>query len=1639
MCFATIRVVLGTVIGLLVAAGPATAETPENLRDGNLVAWCIVPFDAKSRGPAERAEMVRSLGLRRVAYDWREQHVATFEEEIEQYRKHGIEFFAFWGTHDRAFELFRKHDLHPQIWQTAPSPAGASQEERVAAAVRELTPLVERTRKEGLKLGLYNHGGWGGEPANLVAVCKALRVSKNADHVGIVYNLHHAHDHLKDFAASLDLMKPYLLCLNLNGMTEEGERRGKKILPLGAGELDAGLLRTIRGSGYDGPIGIIGHTQDDVEERLRDNLDGLHWLLPQLEGAEAGPKPAYRTWKPDPNAASPPANASTAKYSAERVADLLRRAKEQGDPVRGLTTFGSATSACLSCHKVGRFGGIVGPDLAASAPKRTAEELVEAILWPKRKVEAEYVAHAILDSEGRSYQGYVLREDDQRLVFRDTTAGAAKEVELAKDEIELRREVGTLMPENLAATMSEPQLLDLIAFVITVGREGGPTVEQSETLVAHSQAHFHKPATFPYDKQPLSPTNWPYADRPVNGDRLYDFYTRQAEWFRTRTNGSPSSTSSQSATDAEHAYVPGQLLADFPGLDGGPFGHWGTQNEGTWASDGWSRAVLDSVQCGVFRKDGLTLPRAVCVRVGGAEGVNVCFNPETLAYEAIWKGPFLKFSTVRHGFMHGLEPGSGSVPAEPSRLEPDPAVAGKPFEYRGYWRMGDQIVFAYRADGEEYLDAPTFAGGKFVRVVAKADEHPLAKSLSQFEERWPQRIETPIELSERGPYTIDTIGLPFESPWKMPIFPGGHAFLPDGSALVCTMQGDVWHVSGFEYPSKAATWRRFASGLHQALGIVADDDGVFVLGRDQITKLHDMDGDGEADFYERFSASYEASPAGHDFICGLERDAEGNFYTASGNQGLLRVAADGKRAEVLATGFRNPDGLGLYPDGVVTVPVSEGEWTPASMICAVRTQGGGEVKADSAAIPHFGYRGPVEGKAPELPMVYLPRGLDNSSGGQTYIDSERWGPLRGNALHFSFGACTYFLVLRDEVRGQLQGAVVPLPGEFRSGVHRGRFSPKDGQLYVSGMQGWGTYAIEDGCFERVRYTGAPAQLPVGIHVHQNGVLVRFAEPLDPAVASDAASHFAQSWNYRYGPAYGSPEFSSRHRGMRGHDVVKITSAQVLDDGTTLFLELPELQPVNQLHLRLQSNEGTFHDLFATVNALDEPFTALPGYRPLAKRIEPHSIHADLALATRSVPNPHRNKIAGARGVTIETAGNLSFATRTLRVRAGEAIALTLSNPDVVPHNWALIRPGSLEAVGTLADRLISDPDAALRHYVPETDDVLAYVDVVSPREKSTIWFKAPKQPGRYPYLCTFPGHWKAMNGELIVEPAASPVGARVSSAGLQVAEFVSADRPGEQPAWVPAMREVHAKFDGDEGSLSLFGDSITVSLAFWAPLADEPKGLSDELRQDLVIAKNRLRPETWRGQRGPAFGNEGGRTVRWAHDNTKGWLKKLNPEVAVVMFGTNDLASLEAEEYRTKLREVVEACLANGTIVLLTTIPPRHGFEEKSAQFAQIARDVANELRVPLVDYVAAVHERRPTDWDGAAETFADPDANADVYDVPALIARDGVHPSNPRDHQSHSEEDLSRNGFALRNASTLETYADVVRKVLEPVGSSGE
>jgi hypothetical protein len=254
--------------------------------------------------------------------------------------------------------------------------------------------------------------------------------------------------------------------------------------------------------------------------------------------------------------------------------------------------------------------------------------------------------------------------------------------------------------------------------------------------------------------------------------------------------------------------------------------------------------------------------------------------------------------------------------------------------------------------------------------------------------------------------------------------------------------------------------------------------------------------------------------------------------------------------------------------------------------------------------------------------------------------------------------------------------------------------------------------------------------------------------------------------------------------------------------------------------------------------------------------------------------------------------------------------------------------------------------------------------------------------------------------------------------------------------WHMNLRKVHARFRGRKGTFAHFGDSITATLAFWTPLQYARRNASPEMEQAFAAVKATLRPECWRDWKGPDYGNEGGQTSLWARKNVDGWLKRLNPEVALVLFGTNDLQALDTDAYTRNLREIVQKCLENGTAVILSTIPPRHGFDTKAAAFAEAARQVARETGVPLTDLYAEILKRRPNDWDGALDRFS----AYEGYDVPTLIARDGVHPSHPQKYQNdYSEEALRHCGYSLRNSLTLLKYAEVIGVLQAEAGPEKE
>ncbi len=474
----------------------------------------------------------------------------------------------------------------------------------------------------------------------------------------------------------------------------------------------------------------------------------------------------------------------------------------------------------------------------------------------------------------------------------------------------------------------------------------------------------------------------------------------------------------------------------------------------------------------------------------------------------------------------------------------------------------------------------------------------LALSQQGGPSRWNERIVTKGQLgvstTPDGAYTVDTITAPEDNPYLSWLRFGGFDFFADGHrAAITTWSGDVWLVSGIDEKLETLTWKRFATGLHQPLGLRIVRDEVYVLGRDQITRLKDLNNDGEADFYESFNNDVIVTPSFHEFALDLQTDRAGNFYFAKGGAvspggrgwqvvtphtgAILRVAADGSKLDIFATGVRAPNGLGMGPNDELTVTDNEGTWTPTDRLSLVK-QGDflGVVDLAQRAVPPDNYGNP---------LLWLPHStINNSGGGQAWVpNNNRWGPFGGGLVYTSYGKSTLFLVMREVAGGLNQAGVVKFPISVDTGTMRARFNTVDGQLYLAGLKGWQTNAVRDGALQRVRYTGKDVEMPSELHVVAGGLQIKFTVPLDRKAATDLQNFSVEQWNYRWTSSYGSAEYSVTDPTKQGHDTVDVKSVQLSADGRTVFLEIPGIKPVMQMKVNFKISTATGHPLESEIH------------------------------------------------------------------------------------------------------------------------------------------------------------------------------------------------------------------------------------------------------------------------------------------------------------------------------------------------------------------------------------------------------------------------------------------------------------------------
>jgi hypothetical protein len=441
--------------------------------------------------------------------------------------------------------------------------------------------------------------------------------------------------------------------------------------------------------------------------------------------------------------------------------------------------------------------------------------------------------------------------------------------------------------------------------------------------------------------------------------------------------------------------------------------------------------------------------------------------------------------------------------------------------------------------------------------------------------RYPQRLTSEVQQgTQEGPFQVDIMNPPFDSPWKNQFRLSGLDFFKDSNkGVICSTDGDVWLVEGFTKNSGKLTWQRIASGLFQPLGIKVVNEEIFVTCRDQLVKLHDFNGDQETDFYESFNNDHQVTDHFHEFAMGLQTDKEGNFYYAKSARHarealvpqhgtLIKVSKDGQKTEIIATGFRAANGVCLNPDGTFIVTDQEGHWNPMNRVNWVKKGGFyGNM---------FGFNPPADSteKGMELPLVWVDRERDQSPSELLWVDSKKWGALDGKLLNLSYGYGKVFVVPFEKIGKQVQGGVFELPvPRFSTGVMRGRFNPGDGQLYLCGLSAWGSTQPQLGGLYRIRKVDQPMVIPVGIKATTQGIELNFTDELDAKSVADTAHYTVKTWDLLRSRKYGSKHYNEQ--------TLTVTKATLGKDKKSIQLDIPQIKPTwgMEIQYRVKDDRG----------------------------------------------------------------------------------------------------------------------------------------------------------------------------------------------------------------------------------------------------------------------------------------------------------------------------------------------------------------------------------------------------------------------------------------------------------------------------------
>lgn len=401
---------------------------------------------------------------------------------------------------------------------------------------------------------------------------------------------------------------------------------------------------------------------------------------------------------------------------------------------------------------------------------------------------------------------------------------------------------------------------------------------------------------------------------------------------------------------------------------------------------------------------------------------------------------------------------------------------------------------------------------------------------------------------------------------------GGMDFLSDGRLVISTWDptGSVYILDGVQSgdPDKI-TVKTIAKGFAEPLGVKVVDDEIYIMQKQEMTKLIDHNGDEIADEYQTLSNDWLVSSNFHEFGFGLAFKDD-HFYatlaTAINPGGastqpqiqdrgrVVKVSRKDGSTELIASGLRTPNGIGLGTDGEIFVADNQGDWLPASKIVHVK-------KGAWYGSRSVDFEGTADSKE-QLPVVWLPQDeIGNSPSTPLAIND---GPYKGQMIH---GEVTHGGVKRvfvEKVNGEYQGCLFRFIQGLEAGVNRMAWGP-DGGLYIGGIGSTGNW-LQNGKLwyglQRLKYNAKPVMEMLAVRAKTNGIEIEFTEPLRDGEGWDKNNYLIKQWYYKPTENYGGPKLDLTN--------LSILSVNISEDRKKVFLELNGMKENHVVYVKLQT-------------------------------------------------------------------------------------------------------------------------------------------------------------------------------------------------------------------------------------------------------------------------------------------------------------------------------------------------------------------------------------------------------------------------------------------------------------------------------------